>query len=142
MFSIFSLGYEQLVFSRPRLYNLLQSQVPTHKMSRDKKVLRIAEKDNKVLIYCSDNTCYEGDILVGADGTYSGVRQSLYKRLEEQGILHKEDTADMTIGSVALVAIAEPSDPEKYPQLKDHACHFSNLMKGSGGRVVSYLFLT
>lgn len=131
------MGYEQLVFSRPRLYDLLQSRIPAHKISHNKKVLRIAEKGDKIQICCSDNTQYEGDILVGADGTYSGVRQSLYKQLEKQGVLPQEDTTDFTIGAVVMVAIAEPSDPEKFPQLKDKVCHFSNLIEGTGGRVVS-----
>ncbi|KAF9365956.1 hypothetical protein BGX34_007315 [Mortierella sp. NVP85] len=131
------LGYEQFVFSRPRLYDLLQSRIPAHKISHDKKVLRIAEKGDTIQIYCSDNTQYEGNILVGADGTYSGVRQSLYKQLEKQGLLPQEDTTDFTIGAVVMVAIAEPSNPEKFPQLKDKVCHLSNLIEGTGGRVSS-----
>lgn len=121
------------------MYDLLYNRIPAHKISLNKKVLRIAEKEDKIHIYCSDNTQYEGHILVGADGTYSGVRQSLYKHLEKQGLLPQEDTTDFKIGAVVMVAIAEPSDPEKFPQLKDNTSHFSNLIEGIGGRVVSGL---
>ncbi|KAF9355358.1 hypothetical protein BGX26_006674 [Mortierella sp. AD094] len=62
-----------IVLARPKLYDLLRRQVPVHKINMGKKVLRIKEHDNKVTVYCSDNT--EGDcrILVGADGAYSAV---------------------------------------------------------------------
>ncbi|KAG0221782.1 hypothetical protein BGX31_009565 [Mortierella sp. GBA43] len=135
------LGYEQLVFSRPRLYDLLQSRVPAHKISRNKKVLRISEKNERVQIYCSDNSCHEGDILVGADGTFSAVRQNLFKQLQEQqGWLHKEDeSSDFVTGAVILVGIAEPAHPEKYPQLKEPVCDYSNLIEGNGERVASVI---
>ncbi|KAF9094516.1 hypothetical protein BGX27_001411 [Mortierella sp. AM989] len=72
-----ALGYHCILFSRPKLYELLLSRVPTEKISLNKKVLGTKEEDGKVTIECSDNTSYEGDILIGADGAYSSVRHSL-----------------------------------------------------------------
>ncbi|KAF8926269.1 hypothetical protein BGZ58_011327, partial [Dissophora ornata] len=125
-------GYENLLFARPKLYEILRSQVPTQKISLNKKVLRIEESDDCVQIHCSDGTSYKGDILVGADGAYSAVRQSLYKRMDEQGILPKSDMEKMSIGYVTMVGVANPPNPEKYPQLKDKFTHFSQVM-GEGG---------
>ncbi|KAG0001278.1 hypothetical protein BGZ65_003629, partial [Modicella reniformis] len=65
-------------------------------------------------------TTYEADVLVGADGAYSGVRQSMCKRLDERGRLPKSDQENFSIGSVIMVGVAEPKDPTKYPQLNDN----------------------
>ncbi|KAG0013183.1 hypothetical protein BGZ80_011246 [Entomortierella chlamydospora] len=103
----------------PKLYELLLKQIPPNKFSLNKKVLRSEEKDGRAVIHCSDNTTYEGDILVGADGAYSGVRQSLYKRLDKEGLLPRVDLEDFQIGYTFMVGVAEPKDPEKYPELKE-----------------------
>lgn len=65
---------------------------------------------------------------MGADGAYSGVRQSLYKQLQEKGILPKPDLEKLSIGYVSMVGVATPKSPEKYPQLKDKVCHFSQVL--------------
>ncbi|KAG0257906.1 hypothetical protein BG011_003676 [Mortierella polycephala] len=119
-----SLGMDTILFARPHLYDLLLKQVPPHKINFGKKVLQTEEKEDKVYIHCADNSTYEGDILVGADGAYSGVRQSLYRRLNEQGILPKSDLAEMDVGYTCMVGVTSPQDPEKYPQLKNEVVDF------------------
>ncbi|KAF9352104.1 hypothetical protein BGX26_010015 [Mortierella sp. AD094] len=127
-------GYENYMFARPRLYQLLMSQVPPSKISLGKKVLRIEEKEGNVIIHCSDGSSYVGDLLVGADGAYSGVRQSLYKRLSDKGLLPKEDQENLTVGYVSMVGVTEALDPEKFPILKDDFCNFYKVLgKGSKG---------
>ncbi|KAG0369307.1 hypothetical protein BGZ54_010333 [Gamsiella multidivaricata] len=121
-------GYQPVVFARPRLYNLLISQIPSHKILRGKKVLSFEENEDHVLISCSDNSQYRGDILVGADGAYSGVRQCLFKKLEREGSLPRSDTQGMTIGYVCTVGTTESIDPEKYPCLRDNATRFSQVL--------------
>ncbi|KAF9931104.1 hypothetical protein BGZ65_005053 [Modicella reniformis] len=106
----------------------LADQFSDHKISMSKKVLRTEEKDDKVIIYCADNTTYEGDILVGADGAYSGVRQSLYKRMEEKGILPKVDLESFSIGYVTMVGVARPQNPKRYTQLSENISHFSTVV--------------
>ncbi|KAF9354701.1 hypothetical protein BGX26_007464 [Mortierella sp. AD094] len=124
-------GYDSLMFARPRLYEIMRKQVPAHKISMNKKVLRTEEKDDRVIIHFSDNTVCEGDILVGADGSYSAVRQSMYKRLNEKGLLPKEDLEGFQIGYVSMVGVATPEDPEKYPQLKDETSNFAKVLGGA-----------
>ncbi|KAF9982673.1 hypothetical protein BGZ65_002601, partial [Modicella reniformis] len=75
------LGYNNVIFARPKLYDLMLSRVPAHRISHEKKILHTEERQGRVLIHCVDGTSYAGDILVGADGAYSTVRQDLYKRL-------------------------------------------------------------
>ncbi|KAF9978623.1 hypothetical protein BGZ65_006927 [Modicella reniformis] len=127
-------GYEQIIFARPRLYDIMLKQVPPHKISHNKKIVRTEEKDGKVMIFCSDDTRYSGDILVGADGAYGGVRQNLYQQMDENGLLPKSDLESFTYGFINMVAVAEPDDPSKYPQLQDDRCHFSLVLGGTGGR--------
>ncbi|KAG0009213.1 hypothetical protein BGZ80_002626 [Entomortierella chlamydospora] len=125
-------GYDILIFSRPRFYELLQKRVPVHKISFNKKIVRTEEKEGKVHIYCSDDTSYSGDVLIGADGAHSGVRKSLYEQLDEQGILPKSDLEAFSVGHTAIVGVAT-STPEKYPQLKEEDANFSQILyEGSG----------
>ncbi|KAI1291305.1 hypothetical protein EDD11_009020, partial [Mortierella claussenii] len=120
-------GYDDLIFERPKLYELLFKQIPSSKVSLGKKVLRTEEKEGRVFIHCSDNTTYEGDILVGADGAYSGVRQSMYKQLDQKGLLPKSDQEELSVASVTMVGVAAPTDLDKYPQFKDNFAHFTTV---------------
>ncbi|GJJ74382.1 hypothetical protein EMPS_06740 [Entomortierella parvispora] len=125
-------GYPNRLFARPDLYELLLRQVPKDRILLSKKILKVEEEDDKVFIHCSDNSSYEGDVLVGADGAYSAVRQSIFKDMNQQGILPKEDLEDLIAGYTAAVGITEPMDPEKYPQLKDKSnCHFEVVVDGA-----------
>ncbi|KAF8925524.1 hypothetical protein BGZ58_000737 [Dissophora ornata] len=122
-----STGYEYILFARPRLHMLLLKQVPVDKISYSKKMLRTAEKDGKVFAYFSDNTMVEGDILIGADGAYSAVRQSLYKDMDDKGLLPKSDLENLSVGYLSMVGVAE-ANPEKYPQMNDGRAHFSQVL--------------
>ncbi|KAI8345671.1 hypothetical protein B0O80DRAFT_504137 [Mortierella sp. GBAus27b] len=142
------LGYQTIIFSRPKLYELMLSRVPPHKISHGKKVIRTQDDtslDGRVTIHCADGTSYTGDILVGADGAYSFVRQDLYKRLsqrQEQGpgadcdipLVPASDLEEMNIGFSVMAGVAEPEDPKEFPQLNDPFCHFSGVVEGSGCR--------
>ncbi|KAF9101991.1 hypothetical protein BGX27_011233 [Mortierella sp. AM989] len=127
-----SSGYETLIFSRPRFYDILLKRVPAHKISFKKRVLRIEEKEGKTHIHCSDDSSYTGDIVVGADGAHSGVRQAMYKHMDEQSILPKSDLEDFAIGYVNIVGVAKPSNPEKYPQFKEEYSTFNQVVYGDG----------
>ncbi|KAF9386806.1 hypothetical protein CPC16_007370 [Podila verticillata] len=121
-------GYKALFFSRPDLYNFLLSKIPPSKIFMSKKILSILQNDEGVMIRCSDNTHYHGDILIGADGAYSGVRQSMYKQMDELGLLPAVDKEDMSVGYICMVGTTGPLDPEKYPALKDSRCHFATIL--------------
>ncbi|KAF9402392.1 hypothetical protein BGX21_010255 [Mortierella sp. AD011] len=126
-----TVGYESILFARPKLYELMLKRVPAHKISRGKKVLRTDQKDGRVSIFCSDNTRYEGDILVGADGAYSSVRQSMYKRMDEKGLLPKSDLDKFSIGTILMVGVAKPENHDKYPQFKDGFARFLTVIGSS-----------
>ncbi|KAF9994714.1 hypothetical protein BGZ79_000497 [Entomortierella chlamydospora] len=68
-------GYSSIMFSRPDLHKLLLSKIPPNKIHFNKRVLSVGQSDKGVLLRCADGSIYEGDILIGADGAYSAVRQ-------------------------------------------------------------------
>ncbi|GJJ71386.1 hypothetical protein EMPS_03736 [Entomortierella parvispora] len=116
-------GYNGQLFARPELFDLLLSRIPPSKISLGKKVLRVEEKDDKVIIHCSDGSAYRGDILVGADGAYSAVRQNIYRDMKEAGVLPKADSEDLVAGYTCIVGVTDPLDLEKYPMLKSPDCN-------------------
>ncbi|KAG0011321.1 hypothetical protein BGZ82_003050 [Podila clonocystis] len=49
----------------------LGAPVPRERILLGKRVLSSIQNEDSVLVRCSDNSSYQGDILVGADGAYS-----------------------------------------------------------------------
>ncbi|KAG0047651.1 hypothetical protein BGZ83_007317 [Gryganskiella cystojenkinii] len=118
----------------PEFYELIRRQIPEHKVHFGKRILQVKEKEkdehgeSKVIIQCSDNTDYDGDILVGADGAYSSVRQNIYRELEAVGQLPKSDKENLVAGSTCIVGVTNPLDPEKYPQVKEPLAQHMNVL--------------
>ncbi|KAI1308713.1 hypothetical protein EDD11_004254 [Mortierella claussenii] len=84
-------GWPTYIISRPKLHDVLLSLVPRDKIHLSKRVLSTAETEDGVIIRTSDRREHHGDILVGADSAYSGVRQSMYEYLSKQGKLPAVD---------------------------------------------------
>ncbi|KAF9584215.1 hypothetical protein BGW38_007208 [Lunasporangiospora selenospora] len=125
------IGYDYLVFSRPELYSLFLSRIPPEKIRMGKKILNVVDTPDAVNVHCSDGSSYSGDILVGADGAYSSVRQRLYQDLAAKGQLPAEDDKELNKAYITMVGTTEELDPEKFPALKDQFSHFS-IMIGKG----------
>ncbi|KAF9277909.1 hypothetical protein BGZ68_008911 [Mortierella alpina] len=119
------------IIARPALYDILSRRIPQEKVHMSKRVLTLKEREDCIRIECSDNTMYEGDILVGADGAYSGVRQGLYKMLKKEGRLPSSDDVPLPYNTISLVGQTHPLDPEEFPELKEPTCIFNN-MNGAG----------
>jgi 2-polyprenyl-6-methoxyphenol hydroxylase-like FAD-dependent oxidoreductase len=130
-------GYDTLIFPRPEFYQILLKRIPAHKISFKKKITMVEEKDDKIYVHCSDNTTHEADIVIGADGAYSGVRQSIYKQMSDKGILPKADQEDFRIGNTSVVGVAKGLDPQKYPSLNDRYSHFNTVVYNDN-RMVSF----
>lgn len=82
-------------------------------------------------INCSDNSSYEADIIVGADGAYSSIRQNIYRAMSELGTLPASDSKDMAMPYLCMVGTTTPRDPEKYPELKDSYTHIHHVIGDS-----------
>ncbi|KAF9570595.1 hypothetical protein EC968_001670 [Mortierella alpina] len=121
-------GYPALVFARPDLYNILISKIPSEKVFMNKKILSMEQNTLGVMIRCQDGSSHHGDILVGADGAYSGVRQGLYKNMIKKKLLPKSDTEDLELGYIVMVGVTEPLDESKYPELQDTHTHFRQVL--------------
>ena len=121
---LFSTGYYNYVVSRPKLYEVLLKLVPAHKIQYGKRVLNIVEEDDKIVVHTSDNGVHEGDIVVGADGAYSAIRQRLYEQLKAKGELPESDHEDLPFSTTCLVGQTEALDPEEFPIVKEQYCQF------------------
>ncbi|KAF9140682.1 hypothetical protein BG015_001553 [Linnemannia schmuckeri] len=77
-------GYFNIILTRPEFHRILQGHVPLHKVHFSKKVLEVTQTSERAQIRCSDNTIYHADIVIGADGAYSGIRQSIYRTILTQ----------------------------------------------------------
>ncbi|KAF9379890.1 hypothetical protein CPC16_010549 [Podila verticillata] len=111
-------GHSNYIIPRPILYDILLRNIPQHKIRMSKKVTSVEQSTTGVTIICADGSTAHGDILVGADGAYSGVRQSLYERLAKDGALPASDSEPLPFSCTALVGNTIPLDPELFSELK------------------------
>ncbi|KAG0280762.1 hypothetical protein BGZ95_008788 [Linnemannia exigua] len=104
--------YNHIVFARPEFYKLLLSKMPAENIHFNKKVM----------------TTYHGDIIVGADGASSGVRQALFKRLEKSGQLPLSDAIELNKGFICMVGTTSSLDPAKYPSVDDKVAQCNQII--------------
>ncbi|KAG0325372.1 hypothetical protein BG000_001835 [Podila horticola] len=123
-----AIGYHEYIISRPDLYDLLFKSIPGERILLGKRVLSSIQNRDSVLVQCSDNTSYHGDILVGADGAYSAVRQNLYKSLKQDKKLPSSDDVTLPFSCVCLVGQTVPLDPEEFPELKKDTAQVYNIL--------------
>ncbi|KAF9097754.1 hypothetical protein BGX23_008015 [Mortierella sp. AD031] len=95
-------GSTGFMVERHRFYDLLIHQIPKERLHMGKKIINTIEMAKGIRIEFADRTIAEGDILVGADGAYSTVRQNLYSRLREEKRLLASDDVPLPYSSVAL----------------------------------------
>ncbi|KAF9971945.1 hypothetical protein BGZ73_005016 [Actinomortierella ambigua] len=87
----------------------------------------MASERERVIVHCADRSICTGDLLVGADGAYSAVRQNLYRRIQDDKTappLPDSDLEPMQFDHHACLGITEPLDLEKYPLMKSPTCEF------------------
>lgn len=109
------------------------SRVPSEKVHFNKKLTTMEQDDNGVTIHCADGTSYKGDIVVGADGAYSGVRQAMYKTLAEEGKLPSSDAVELNRGFICMVGTTKPLDSMRYPGIDDTIANCNQII-GDGNK--------
>ncbi|KAF9183095.1 hypothetical protein BGZ49_004628, partial [Haplosporangium sp. Z 27] len=124
-------GFYWTFCTRPDFYEILRKRIPVGKVHYEKKIVKTEEKDGKVHVYCSDNTVYTSDIVIGADGAYSGVRQSMYDQMEKDGTLPESDKEGFSIGYTTIVGVANPPKSDKHSE-DEYTC-FNQVLFGDNG---------
>ncbi|KAG0368291.1 hypothetical protein BGX24_002880 [Mortierella sp. AD032] len=117
-------GYGHYIVARPKYYDVISKTVPAHKIHFGKRVTNITEKDNKVTVHLSNNETFEGDIVVGADGAYSFVRQNMYEKLLAKGNLPASDQEDLPFNVICLVGQTKPLDDKEFPCINNETSQF------------------
>jgi len=92
----------------------------------------LTQDEKKVSVTCADGSTVSGDILVGADGAYSYVRQCIFKEAAEKGVLPKADSENLSQGYITMVGTTDSLDPSSYPDLKDNYTHFAQMIGKKG----------
>ncbi|KAF9106461.1 hypothetical protein BGX27_009166 [Mortierella sp. AM989] len=117
-------GYPAIILDRPAFYNVLLKNLPKQKILYNKRVLSVTQDEGGATAKCSDGSAYLSDIIVGADGAYSAVRQNIYKSLKQKGKLSTSDDIPLGYNQHCLVGVSNPVSPEKYPVLKNDFADF------------------
>ncbi|KAF9189120.1 hypothetical protein BGZ49_003867 [Haplosporangium sp. Z 27] len=117
-------GYPAIILDRPAFYSILLKNIPKKKIIYNKRVLSVFQDSEGVTTKCADGSAYLSDIVVGADGAYSAVRQNMYKSLKQKGKLSASDDKPLGYNQHCLVGVSEPVDPEQYPILKNNYADF------------------
>ncbi|KAF9330967.1 hypothetical protein BG006_006134 [Podila minutissima] len=119
-------GYYSL--SRADLYDLLWRQVNKDNIFLGKRVLSFSQNEEGVTLKCADNWSHHGDILVGADGAYSAVRQHLYKLLKADSKLPSRDDVTLPYSCVCLVGQTTVLSTDEFPALKAETCDANSVL--------------
>lgn len=137
-----SLGAIGHVIARPALHDLLFRQIPKDRMHMGKRILSTDDQGDKgITVTFSDGTVASGDILIGADGAYSAVRQNLFKRLKAQNKLPAADDVPLPYSTVCLVGQTRPLDPAVFPHLLQDDCQFINTLGENKPWAVSFILI-
>ncbi|KAK1142482.1 hypothetical protein N8T08_007844 [Aspergillus melleus] len=86
-------GYPTAFLDRQILLDILYKHLGCDqgKVHLNKKVTRVEHLPIKVRVHCADDTVFEGDIAVGADGVRSKVRQEMWRYMESIGLKNETE---------------------------------------------------
>ncbi|KAF9157249.1 hypothetical protein BGX20_004047 [Mortierella sp. AD010] len=121
-------GNSGYIISRPNLHSTLLSLIPPERIHLNKRVLSHIETGVGIIVRTSDNMTHEGNILVGADGTYSAVRQSLYEHMDKRGLLPASDKEPLKCSTICLVGQTRPLEPKEFQYPEDSVCVHESML--------------
>lgn len=79
-----STGYDVLFLTRTELLSFLYRHIPDKsKVLTSKRVADVEHSNNGVTVRCEDGSVFEGDIVVGADGIHSKIRNLMQQHMEK-----------------------------------------------------------
>lgn len=89
--------------------------MPQEKIQWDRRVLEVVSGEIGVQCRCSNGHVEQADILIGADGAHSSIRQNLYRTLREKHMLPKSDAEPLKCIQNSIIGMTNPLDVERYP---------------------------
>jgi len=75
-------GVKTVAIHRAVLHNILLKHIGNTKIHLNKKLKKLEQKNDKVQLYFDDGSTHQAEIVIGADGLHSKVRQSLFANSE------------------------------------------------------------
>ncbi|KAG0231579.1 hypothetical protein B0O80DRAFT_451953 [Mortierella sp. GBAus27b] len=108
-------GFYTYTVQRTEFCEILASNMKQERIKWGQYVLEIVSGDAGVQCRCANGHVEQGDILVGADGAHSAVRQNLYKNLKEKGLLPKCDMDDLKVTQNSIIGLTRPVDLTRFP---------------------------
>ncbi|KAG0002698.1 hypothetical protein BGZ80_009618 [Entomortierella chlamydospora] len=115
-------GYHICLAPRSEFCQIILSHLPPHKVQWGRYVLDIVNGNGGVQCRCANGQVEQGDILVGADGAHSAVRQNLYRSLREKNMLPKPDMEPLKFTLNAIMGLTDPMDLEQFPNAGAQFC--------------------
>jgi 2-polyprenyl-6-methoxyphenol hydroxylase-like FAD-dependent oxidoreductase len=78
------------------------------KILTSKRISRVEQSAHGVTVYCDDGTTFDGDLIAGADGVYSTVRQEMWRAAdrEEPGLIPEKEKKHMKAEYQVLYGIS------------------------------------
>ncbi|KAJ5201507.1 uncharacterized protein N7498_006170 [Penicillium cinerascens] len=139
-------GYCSAFMDRQRVLEKLYSKLGDHRdrVLVNKKTINVENLPDGIRIHCADGSVYEGDLVVGADGVRSIVRQSMWKSMDEHGLqaeVEKEKTTMISeYNCIFGIAPATPGlNPGEIHRTYGQGYSFLAVI-GKEGRVWWFLF--
>ncbi|GJJ67786.1 hypothetical protein EMPS_00132 [Entomortierella parvispora] len=120
-------GTDWHIIARPILYDIIYDKIPKEKILLNKRVVSIVNGDDRARVDCTDGSSFEGDIIVGADGAYSPVRQGLFEWLKKNDNLPSSDDVPLPYNCVCLVGQTRELNPEEFPDIGKSLCSFDSM---------------
>ncbi|ERF72896.1 hypothetical protein EPUS_08704 [Endocarpon pusillum Z07020] len=81
------LGYPINFLERQQAFKSLYTQLPDRsKVLTGKKVTSVVQQAEGIIVSCTDGSQFVGDVVAGADGVHSRVRQEMWRHVEMDGL--------------------------------------------------------
>lgn len=96
---------------RPDVIDALTQRLDHSRVKMNHKVKSMGQEANKAWVVCENGERYEGDVVIGADGIHSAVREQIFKPdpprasgfVSWRGVLDAADVSDLKIPVSAYV---------------------------------------
>ncbi|KAF9181727.1 hypothetical protein BGZ51_005230 [Haplosporangium sp. Z 767] len=108
-------GHYSCIVQRTEFCKILISRLAPGKVLWGQYVLEVVNGNAGVQCRCANGHVEQADIMIGADGAHSAVRQNLYNNLRSKGLLPKADTESLKFKLNAIVGMTDSLDLERYP---------------------------